>query len=57
MSSQCPICDAPVTLPEKAEESEIISCTDCQTKLVIEKIQNENAILAQAPAVEEDWGE
>ncbi len=56
-NSTCPVCDAPVALPEKTEESEIISCNDCKSRLVVEKVENNNVMLAQAPAIEEDWGE
>ena len=35
LKTNCPICDAQVTLPEKTEESEIISCPDCHTRLVV----------------------
>lgn len=53
----CPICDAMVTLPVNTEESEIISCAECHTKLVVAKIENKTATLQEAPKVEEDWGE
>lgn len=56
-SGPCPVCDVSVTLPEKTEESEIISCNDCKSRLVVEKVENNNVMLAQAPAIEEDWGE
>jgi alpha-aminoadipate/glutamate carrier protein LysW len=55
-NTTCPVCDASVTLPEKAEESEIINCADCKSRLVIEKL-SPSVVLQQAPAVEEDWGE
>lgn len=59
MSNQngsCPICDAPIALPEKTEESEIINCKECQTRLVVEKL-SPKLVLQQAPAIEEDWGQ
>lgn len=56
MNSTCPVCDGAVALPEKTEESEIINCKDCQSRLVVEKLSPQ-VILQQAPAVEEDWGE
>ena len=57
MKSTCPVCDAQVTLPKNTEESEIISCAECHTKLVVAKIENKTATLSEAPKVEEDWGE
>ncbi|VVA44134.1 Lysine biosynthesis protein LysW [Candidatus Roizmanbacteria bacterium] len=57
IKTNCPICDGQVTLPEKTEESEIISCAECHTKLVVAKIENNTATLSEAPKVEEDWGE
>ena len=57
MKTTCPICDAEVTLPANTEESEIISCPDCKSRLVAGKITDGKVILTQAPAVEEDWGE
>ena len=57
IKTNCPICDGQVTLPESTEESEIISCPECHTKLVVAKIANKTATLSEAPKVEEDWGE
>ena len=56
-SSLCPVCDASVTLPQNPEESEIVSCPDCQSSLVIDSLAAGVATLSQAPEVEEDWGE
>ncbi len=53
----CPVCDAPVSLPQNPEESEIINCPDCQSRLVIDSLANGVAGLSQAPEVEEDWGQ
>jgi len=53
----CPICDGLVTLPQNTEESEIINCPECRSRLVVVKIENEVATLSEAPEVEEDWGE
>ena len=57
IKTTCPICDAEVTLPVNTEESEIISCAECHSKLVVAKIENQTATLQEAPKVEEDWGE
>lgn len=57
MKSTCPVCDAAVTLEKGTEESEIISCPDCHTRLVVSSIKDEDATLQEAPKVEEDWGQ
>lgn len=57
LKTNCPICDAQVTLPKNTEESEIISCGECHTRLVVANINAKNATLEEAPKVEEDWGE
>jgi len=53
----CPVCDVVITPSGALEESEIISCADCQSRLVVEKDSSDNLILNQAPEVEEDWGQ
>ncbi len=57
LKTNCPICDAQVTLPKNTEESEIVSCPECHTRLVVTKIEKNSATLEEAPKVEEDWGE
>ena len=57
MKGICSICDATVTLPKNTEESEIINCSDCKSRLVVQKIMNGKVTLEQAPVVEEDWGQ
>ncbi|OGK17111.1 hypothetical protein A2774_04830 [Candidatus Roizmanbacteria bacterium RIFCSPHIGHO2_01_FULL_39_12c] len=57
LKADCPICDGVVTLPKDAEESEIISCPECKTRLVVTSLKKKNAILEEAPKIEEDWGE
>jgi len=56
-SSSCPVCDAPVALEEDVEESEILSCPECQTMLVVDRTESGSLQLAEAPPIEEDWGE
>lgn len=53
----CPICDAEITLPADTVESEVVSCTDCKSRLVVESVEKQKASLTKAPDVEEDWGE
>lgn len=57
MKGTCSVCDASVTLPKNTEESEIVSCTDCKSRLVVQKINNGKVTLEKAPVVEEDWGQ
>ncbi len=57
ISGNCPICDASITLASDTQVSEVISCTECKTRLVVEGINEQNATLAKAPEVEEDWGQ
>lgn len=55
--ADCPICDGQVTVPEGTEKSEILSCLDCNNKVVVKEIQGSKITLEKAPEVEEDWGE
>ena len=57
IKSNCPVCDAPIDITDGTEESEIIPCRECRTRLVVEKIGQNQAVLNKAPEVEEDWGE
>ena len=57
MTAQCPICDATVTLQNNVEVSEVINCADCGSRVVVESIASHTVLLAQAPNIEEDWGE
>lgn len=53
--STCVICEATVELPADVEVGEIIDCLTCGTEL--EVIDEDPAELAEAPDLEEDWGE
>lgn len=55
--SSCPVCDAVIELPADTEETEIITCPECENRLVVELIKDERLILGEAPEIEEDWGE
>ncbi len=57
ITSNCPICDFKLTIPKNTEVSEIITCSDCHSRLVVAKLNATAVTLEQAPAVEEDWGE
>lgn len=54
---ECPICAALLSRPVSIEETEILTCDECRSILVVERIDGTRMILGQAPAVEEDWGE
>ncbi len=56
-TGSCTVCDAAISIGPGTQVTEILSCTDCRTRLVVEKIEGEQVTLAQAPAVEEDWGQ
>lgn len=57
ITASCPICDANVAVPEGTEETEVLTCGECENQLVVEKIDSSNVVLAEAPEIEEDWGE
>lgn len=53
----CNVCGATLPIPKDVEISEIITCGECHTRLVVQKIEKNRIILDEAPQVEEDWGE
>jgi alpha-aminoadipate/glutamate carrier protein LysW len=55
MNTNCPECDAPVSLSADVIEGEIVTCSDCGAEL--EVTSTNPPTLALAPEVEEDWGE
>lgn len=55
--SLCPVCNTKVSLQPDIEETEIINCLECQSRLVVEKNDQQQIVLNQAPEIEEDWGE
>ncbi len=56
-SGECPVCAGAVTLQADTQATEVVTCTECKTKLVVDAFNGGIATLTQAPAVEEDWGE
>lgn len=50
---ECPTCGANVTIGEKAEKGEIMTCSDCGSEL---EVKGKDSV-AVAPQEEEDWGE
>jgi lysine biosynthesis protein LysW len=57
LSADCPLCAAPISLPQDTEESEIFRCPLCQSMLVVDSCSGRSLSLTQAPQIEEDWGE
>lgn len=57
ISGNCPICESSINPLEDVEVSEILSCPDCQSALVVESIGGSDIQFEQAPLIEEDWGE
>lgn len=57
LSSNCPICDGQINLPKDVEETEIISCSECQNRVVVASLADSKVVLEEAPSIEEDWGE
>ena len=53
----CPVCDASVALVADVKASEVVTCADCKTKLVVQGLEGAVATLVEAPSVEEDWGQ
>lgn len=57
MKANCPICDEKVPISKDIEETEILTCPECDNRLVVEKIRGNSVKLEEAPEIEEDWGE
>jgi alpha-aminoadipate/glutamate carrier protein LysW len=55
INAPCPTCESDVTVPEPVVANEIVECGQCRSEL--EVLTVEPLVLAQAPEVEEDWGE
>ncbi len=52
---QCVVCEGDVTLAAEVLEGELLICPDCGTEL--EVVSLNPPTLAEAPEVQEDWGE
>jgi lysine biosynthesis protein LysW len=57
LAANCPVCGTDLTLAEDIQVSELLSCPDCQTLLVVDMVEDHTAALREAPAIEEDWGQ
>jgi Zn-finger nucleic acid-binding protein len=53
----CPVCSASVVPRGEVEETEILSCPECRSLLVVEGRERGRLVFAEAPRIEEDWGE
>jgi alpha-aminoadipate carrier protein LysW len=53
--TECPTCGAGVDAPDNVETGEIIDCGACGAEL--EVLDADPLELAEAPELEEDWGE
>jgi uncharacterized protein YbaR (Trm112 family) len=51
----CPVCKAEIELTEATEESEIVYCWDCASRLVAIGAEQNKLTLNQAPAPEEEF--
>jgi len=54
---ECPVCAVRISFAAPVEESEIITCFECRSALVVECREGSRLILGEAPKIEEDWGE
>lgn len=57
VSGECPVCAARLFRPSSIEETEILTCDECRSVLVVERRVDGLVILGAAPRIEEDWGQ
>lgn len=57
LNGLCAVCGGSLNIPQNIEVSEIITCGECHTRLVVDKIEADRIVVNKAPDVEEDWGE
>ena len=55
--TNCPECDAGLSIPEDADIGELVSCQDCGADYEIASRNGPETVLKQAESVGEDWGE
>ena len=53
--SQCPVCDADVTLGDDLVVGELLECDECGSELEI--VSTDPLKIQEAPEAEEDWGQ
>ena len=54
--TNCPECDADISIPDDAVEGEIVTCPDCGASFELSKT-SEGFELNPAQTVGEDWGQ
>jgi len=54
--TNCPECDADISIPDDAVEGEIVTCPDCGASFELSKT-SEGFELKPAQTVGEDWGQ
>ncbi len=53
----CPVCGGLIQPAGPLMAAEVIPCPECQSMLVVERLEGGLAGFGEAPRVEEDWGE
>ncbi|MCS7184098.1 MAG: lysine biosynthesis protein LysW [Patescibacteria group bacterium] len=56
-NANCPICGSQINFSTLPEENELLNCGNCNNRLVTKSVIGNEIILAEAPNIEEDWGE
>ncbi|MEQ4304379.1 lysine biosynthesis protein LysW [Plantactinospora sp. B6F1] len=51
----CPTCESDIVLQDSVVPNEIVECAECRSELEVLSVAP--LVLAQAPEIEEDWGE
>ena len=51
----CPICESTIDIAEGTVVGELMECEDCGSELEVTSV--DPITVAEAPEVEEDWGE
>ena len=53
--TECPVCSAQISIASNTIVSELMECPECGSEL--EVIELDPLRLAEAPEIEEDWGQ
>jgi lysine biosynthesis protein LysW len=56
-NAQCTICGSEINFQNLPEENELVTCQNCNNRLITKSVVGNDIILDEAPAIEEDWGE
>ncbi len=57
LNGVCPVCHAEIPIEGYTEDSEILYCWDCSSRLVTHLMENQPMSLHQAPPPEDDWAQ